>query len=42
MTAEEAGRVLKKNKRQIANLMYRAKGSLKRAMEEEGFSYEES
>ncbi len=42
MTSEEAGKVLKKNKRQIANLTYRAKNSLKRAMEEEGFSYEES
>lgn len=42
MTGEEAGKVLKKSKRQIANLTYREKNSLKRAMEEEGFSYEES
>lgn len=42
MTSEEAGKVLKKSKRQIANLTYRAKNSLRRAMEEEGFSYEES
>lgn len=42
MTSEQAGKILKKNKRQIANLTYRAKNSLRRAMEEEGFSYEES
>ncbi len=41
MTGEQAGKILKKNKRQIANLTYRAKISLRRAMEEEGFSYEE-
>ncbi|MGN1096071.1 MAG: RNA polymerase sigma factor [Eubacteriales bacterium] len=41
MTQDEAAKVLKKSKRQMANLIYRAKGSLKRAMEEEGFSYEE-
>ena len=41
MTNEQAGKILKKNKRQIANLTYRAKNSLRRAMEEEGFSYEE-
>lgn len=41
MTSEQAGKILKKNKRQIANLTYRAKNSLRRAMEEEGFSYEE-
>ena len=41
MTNEQAGKILKKNKRQIANLTYRAKISLRRALEEEGFSYEE-
>ena len=41
MTSEQAGKILKKNKRQIANLTYRAKISLRRALEEEGFSYEE-
>ncbi len=41
MTCEEAGKVLGKNKRQMANLLYRAKNSLRRAMEEEGFIYEE-
>jgi RNA polymerase sigma-70 factor (ECF subfamily) len=40
MSADEAGTVLKKNKRQIANITYRAKIALKRAMEEEGFTYE--
>ena len=40
MSGEEAGRVLKKNKRQIANLTYRAKTALRKAMEEEGFTYE--
>lgn len=42
MTSEQAGKILKKSKRQIANLTYRAKNSLRHAMEEEGFSYEES
>lgn len=42
MTGEQAAKVMKKSKRQIANLTYRAKNSLRRAMEEEGFSYEES
>ena len=42
MTSEQVGKILKKNKRQIANLTYRAKNSLRRTMEEEGFSYEES
>ena len=41
MTSEQAGKILEKNRRQIANLTYRAKNSLRRAMEEEGFSYEE-
>ena len=42
MTSEQAGKILKKSKRQIANLTYRAKNSLRHAMEEEVFSYEES
>ncbi len=41
MSAQEAGKVLGKGKRQIQNLLYRAKTSLKNAMEKEGFSYEE-
>jgi RNA polymerase sigma-70 factor (ECF subfamily) len=40
MTSEEAAAVMKKSKKQIANLTYRAKQSLKRAMEKGGFSYE--
>ena len=40
MTCEEAGKVLGKSKRQMANLTYRAKLSLKKSMEEEGFKYE--
>lgn len=41
MTNDEAGKVLGKNKRQMANLLYRAKNSLRCAMKEEGFTYEE-
>jgi RNA polymerase sigma-70 factor (ECF subfamily) len=41
MTGEEAGKVLGKSKKQIANLTYRAKASLRYAMEKEGFLYEE-
>jgi RNA polymerase sigma-70 factor (ECF subfamily) len=40
MTGEEAGKVLGKSKRQMANLTYRAKLSLKKSLEEEGFKYE--
>ncbi|MBQ9746116.1 MAG: sigma-70 family RNA polymerase sigma factor, partial [Clostridia bacterium] len=41
MTPEEAARVMGKSKKQLANLTYRAKISLRRAMEEEGYSHEE-
>ena len=41
MTGDEAGAVLGKSKRQFANLIHRAKKSLRHAMEEEGFLYEE-
>ena len=41
MTGEEAAKVLGKNKKQTANLLYRAKISLRHAMEEEGYSHEE-
>lgn len=37
----EAAIVLKKNERQIKNLLYRAKQSLKSKLEKEGFIYEE-
>ncbi len=38
---KEAATVLKKNDRQIKNLLYRAKKSLKSILEKEGFDYEE-
>lgn len=38
---KEATTVLKKNERQIKNLLYRAKRSLKSKLEKEGFIYEE-
>jgi len=41
MTTEEAGRVLRKNRKQIENLSYRAKGMLKKILEKEDFCYEE-
>ena len=41
LSNKEAGMVMKKNDRQIRNLLYRAKQSLKAALEEEGFEYEE-
>lgn len=41
MTYEEAGRIMKKSKKQIANLAYRAKYALRAALEKEGFEYEE-
>lgn len=37
----EAAAVLKKSKRQIENLVYRAKKALKKELEKEGFEYEE-
>lgn len=41
MSYEEIGKVLKKNNKQIKNLAYRARNSLKEVLEKEGFSYEE-
>lgn len=38
---EEASKVMKKSKRQIENLIYRAKNALKNQLEKEGYSYEE-
>ena len=38
---DEAAQVMKKSKRQIENLVYRAKKSLKLTLEKEGFLYEE-
>ncbi len=40
-TNREAAVILKKNERQIKNLLYRAKQSLKSILEKEGFTYEE-
>lgn len=40
-SSKEAATVLKKNDRQIKNLLYRAKQSLKLKLEKEGFIYEE-
>ena len=41
LTNAEAGKVMKKSKRQIENLAYRAKQALKQTLLQEGFSYEE-
>ena len=41
LTNEESATVMKKNLRQIRNLLYRAKQSLKSEFEKEGFVYEE-
>ena len=41
MSYEEIGKVLKKTTKQVKNLAYRARNSLKEILEKEGFSYEE-
>lgn len=41
MSYQEIGKVLKKNNKQVKNLAYRARNSLKEVLEKEGFSYEE-
>ena len=41
LSNEQAARVMKKNSRQMKNLVYRAKSALKSEMEKEGFVYEE-
>ncbi len=41
MTNEDAAKVMKKSKRQIENLTFRAKQSLRCQLEKEGFIYEE-
>ena len=38
---EEACKLLKKSKKQVYNLLARAKTSLKQRLEQEGFSYED-
>ena len=40
MSNEEAAKILGKSKRQIENLLYRAKSALKTKLEKEGFTYE--
>ena len=40
MTAEQIAVVMKKTKRQIENLIYQAKQSLKSELDKEGFQYE--
>ena len=40
-TPKEAGVILKKSSRQMKNLLYRAKQSLRLELEKEGFTYEE-
>ena len=39
-TNEEIAKIMKNKKRQIENLIYRAKGTLKSELEKEGFEYE--
>lgn len=39
-TNKEIAKIMKKNKRQIENLIYRAKSTLKSELEKEGFEYE--
>lgn len=41
MSYEEAGLILKKNNKQIKNLVFRAKQALRETMIKEGFNYEE-
>ncbi|MBQ6676857.1 MAG: RNA polymerase sigma factor [Clostridia bacterium] len=41
LSSEETATVMKKNSRQMRNLLYRAKQSLKSELEKEGFVYEE-
>ena len=40
-SSHEAGTILKKSERQMRNLLYRARQSLKSELEKEGFTYEE-
>ena len=40
LSYEEAGKIMKKSLKQITNLVYRGKESLKKTMEKEGFKYE--
>ena len=40
LTNEEIAKIMKKNKRQVENLIYRAKSTLKSELKKEGFEYE--
>ena len=40
-SGSETAAIMKKSKRQIENLIYRAKNSLKNQLQKEGFEYEE-
>ena len=37
---DETAKIMKKNKRQIINLVFRAKNALKKELEKEGFVYD--
>lgn len=41
MSGTDAAIIMKKNSRQISNLVYRAKSALKSELDKEGFVYEE-
>lgn len=41
LSHEEISMIMKKNSRQITNLVYRAKAALRKELEKEGFEYEE-
>ena len=41
MSYEEVGRIIHKNKKQVTNLAYRAKQTMREALRKEGFEYEE-
>ena len=41
LSSGDAAKILKKNARQMKNLIYRAKSALKSELEKEGFTYEE-
>ena len=41
LTVNDIATVTKRNKKQITNLLYRAKGALKQQLTKEGFEYEE-
>ena len=40
MSYEQAGKVMKKNKKQMENIVYRAKIALRTVLEKEGYAYE--